>query len=56
MPTYNVLVRDVSYKNYPVLAGSEEEAVQKVQEGENDVFHLVDGGEWEIVSIDKAQD
>ena len=50
MPAYNVLVRDVSYRCYPVIAESEDDAIDKLLEGDLSVYFTVGGGEGEIVS------
>lgn len=58
MPAYNVLVRDVSYRCYPVIADSEDDAIEKLLESDLSGYFAVDEGEIvsEVVSVARCQD
>jgi hypothetical protein len=51
MATYEILVRDVSYKLYRIDAENEESAEEVLMDGGIDDFEYVDGGSWDVVSI-----
>lgn len=55
MPAFDVLVRDVSYRCYPVIVDSEEDAIDKLLEGDLSVY---EEGEdvSEVVAVTRRQD
>ena len=56
MPKFRGIVRDVRFLEIFVDARDRDEALDLAADADGDEFHMVDGGEWEIVEVQQVED
>lgn len=56
MPRFNVVAREVQYYLAQVDANDDQEAAQPASELTEHDFEYLDGGDWDIVNVEKIHE